>query len=339
MSDQNKTAITKLYHRIILIMGLFSIIPVHAANLPDAQELMQLLDIEQKELASLDQGKIVYFDVAEGDEKELAAGVVIYLPALPSKVMRFFKNKGPASIDTDVTAQGNIPLQAELDSFNGFNIKAGGDEAVNFLQARPGNQFNLSTEEFQSLQFAGYAQSDPALQAYRKILLERWQAYRKNGLKGIPTYDRGNGTEADPGGELRTATLDSKLLVRYFPELYKAWLNYPIALPAGADEQFFWVNRIVEGRPTAILGHRVMLSTGAGEVILSRQFYVGHSYNSNQLSVACLPYRDGSLLFFANRSFTDQVAGIGSSLKHSIGREQMKNAIIKQLTNLRKALK
>ena len=170
-------------------------------------------------------------------------------------------------------------------------------------------------------------------------LRQRWQAYRQNGLKGIATYDRGNGTEANPGGELRTATLDSKVLARYFPTLYKAWLNYPATFPAGADERFFWLNRQVESRPTAILGHRVMLTEGTGEVILSRQFYVGHSYNSNQLSIACLPYRDGSLLFYTNRNFTDQDAGFGSSLKHSIGRDQMRSEIVSRLKNLRKALK
>ncbi|MDO9139331.1 MAG: hypothetical protein Q7U38_03255, partial [Methylobacter sp.] len=63
------------------------------------------------------------------------------------------------------------------------------------------------------------------------------------------------------------------------------------------------------------------------------------SYNSNQLSIACLPYRDGSLIFYANRSFTDQVTGFGSSVKHSIGREQMRGEIVKRLVNLRGLLK
>lgn len=129
------------------------------------------------------------------------------------------------------------------------------------------------------------------------------------------------------------------MLARYFPELYKAWLNYPAALPAGAEETFFWRNRQVESRPTAILVHRIMLTTNAGELILTRQFYAGHSYNSNQLTIACLPYRDGSLVFYANRTFTDQVAGFGSSLKHSIGGEQARSEMTKLLKNMHKSLK
>ena len=325
--------------RMLLIFALSSPFSVFSANLPDSQELIQQLGVSQQDHAKLDQGEIIYFNVAESNEKELAAGAALYLPAAPAKVVGLIKSKGLTSIDTAVTAEGVIPSQATPDAFKGFGFKSGSDEAADFLAATPGSQFNLSTEEFQSLKSANPAQPEAASDAYRKILLQRWQAYRKNGLKGIATYDRGNGSEANPGGELRTATQDSKVLARYFPELYKAWLNYPAALPAGAEETFIWRNRQVESRPTAILLHRILLSTDAGEVILSRQFYAGHSYNSNQLTIACLPYRDGSLVFYANRTFTDQVAGFGSSLKHSVGGEQARSEMAKQLKNLRKAIK
>lgn len=111
-------------------------------------------------------------------------------------------------------------------------------------------------------------------------------------------------------------------------------------MPSGAEEKFFWRNREVQSRPTAILVHRVMLNAGgAGAVILARQFYAGQAYNSNQLMISCLPYLDGSLVFYANRTFTDQVAGAGGSLKHSIGDEQERGEIVKLLKTLRKALK
>lgn len=346
MSDQSATTAKhtvlqklEIGYWIILILVLSSHFSASAANLPDSQELIQQHGIQQKDLASLNKGEIVFFNVAEGDEKELGVGAAIYLPVSPSKVIAFIKSKDLVSIDTEITAESAIPLQATLDSFKGFNLKAGSEEAANFLAAKPGSQFNLSTQEFQTLKTANSAQPDAASEIYRKILLQRWQAYRKNGLKGIAHYDRGDGTEANPGGELRTAALDSKILTHYFPELTKAWLNYPTALPTGVDEKFFWRNRKVEGRPTAILVHRAMLSAGKAEVILSRQFYAGHSYNSNQLIIACLPYRDGSLISYSNRTFTDQVAGMGSNLKHSIGEKQARNEIAKQLKNLRKVFK
>ena len=325
--------------KMLFALTLSVTFPVFAANLPDSEGLIQQLGIQQQDVVKLNQGDVVFFNVTENNEKELAAGAAMYFPAAPSKMIGLIKNKGLASIDTEVIAEGAIPSQATLDAFKGFSFKAGSDEAASFLAAKPGSQFNLSTEEFQALQATSSAQPDAASQAYRKILLQRWQAYRKNGLKGVATYDRGNGTEANPGGELRTATQNSKILARYFPELYKAWLNYPAALPAGAEETFFWRNRNVESRPTAILVHRVMLSNDAGELILSRQFYAGHSYNSNQLTIACLPYLDGSLVTYTNRTFTDQVAGFGSSVKHSVGGQQARGEMTKMLKNARKALK
>ncbi|MCK9620345.1 MAG: hypothetical protein M0R47_07400 [Methylobacter sp.] len=53
---------------------------------------------------NLDQGKIISFDVTEGDEKELVASLVIYLPATPSKIIQFINEKGLEDIDTDVIA-------------------------------------------------------------------------------------------------------------------------------------------------------------------------------------------------------------------------------------------
>ncbi|MBU2571761.1 MAG: hypothetical protein KJ725_17375 [Gammaproteobacteria bacterium] len=335
---QNNQSIKTLFCRLIFVLGLVCIIPAQAEDSSEVTALMGLLGINSKELANLEQGKTVSFDIAENNEKELAAGVVMYIPAKPSKLVQYINEKDLGTIDTDLISQGKIPANATLESFKGFALKAGSGEAKNFMRAQPGSQFNLSIDEFKLLKSIDAVQADVASQSYRRILLERMQSYRKNGLKGIANYDRGDGLTARPAEELRTATLANKVLTRYFPQVYQAWLDYPAAMPAGADEQFFWLNRNVEGRPTAILGHRIMLSSNGAEVMLSRQFYVGHSYNSNQLSIACLPYRDGSLVFYANRSFTDQVAGFGSGLKHSIGREQMRDEIVKRLINLHKAI-
>jgi len=57
----------------------------------------------------------------------------------------------------------------------------------------------------------------------------------KKGLKGIATYDRGDGVEANSGEELFKVTQDGKVPTQYFPELHKALLTYPSPLPTGAD--------------------------------------------------------------------------------------------------------
>lgn len=327
--------------RTILVLSLSGAFPTHAENIPDLQSLIHQFGIQYQSLTSLEQDKTIFFNVAENHEKELAAGVVIYMVVTPDKVIEFIKNNGMASVEVEVTLQDFIPLNATLETFNRFNFEGGSREATNFLAAKSGNQFNLSAQELQTVRSINPIIASPiplASQVYREILWQRWQDYRKKGLKGIAAYDRSAGKTADPAKELLVASLNNKILVNYFPDLYKIWLNYPVALPAGVDEHFFLINRQVESRPTVDLVHRIILTADTGGIILSRQFYVGHSYNSNQLMLICLPFRNGSLVFYVNQTFTDQITGFGSSIKRPVGREQMRRRMDSHLKNLSRAL-
>ncbi|MFA5924439.1 MAG: hypothetical protein WC856_24645 [Methylococcaceae bacterium] len=82
--------------------------------------------------------------------------------------------------------------------------------------------------------------------------------------------------------ELREAAHASAILARYFPALSKAWLDYPKTLPPGASEAFPWVQKNVEGRPETILKHRINMDWNGGFLVLTREFYASHSYNSSQ---------------------------------------------------------
>jgi hypothetical protein len=327
------------------VLLLLSSATTFAASVPTVEDVIASLGLKQDQVANLERGEIVALEIGEATEKELAMGLGIYLPSPPAKLVAYFKSGALASIDPDTVAQGDVYSKSDADAFKRFDFKfKQSDEAKGLLNAAANDRFNLSTDEIQSfapLKKNLAAADNTALiagvtQHYREILLQRWQTYRKGGLSGIAPYAR-HGPEASPAKELRTATISSKLLSRYYPDLYQAWLNYPATLPAGAEEQFSWLNRKVEDRPTAILGHRVLQTSDAGSVILARQFFVGHSYNSSHLIVGCLPYRNGSVVFYAHRTSTDQVAGMGSSLKHSIGREQMKDQMVKNLERLRSA--
>lgn len=323
----------KIWGWIVFVLVLNSTFPAHASKVLYLQELIQQLGISQQDLVSLEAGNIVSFNIAESNEKELAVGAVIYLPAPPSKILEFVKNGNMASVDSEVISQYAIPTHATPNTFKGFSFESE-REAVNFLAGKPGSLFNLSTQELQTLQVINPAQINLASQAYNKILWQRLHAYLKNGLRGIATYDRGAGKKTNPSKELLAATLNNKLLAHHFPELSKAWLNYPAAMPTGTDERFYLINRQVEGRPTAILMHRVILNIEAGGIILSRQFYVGHSYNSSQFTIGCLSYRNGSLLFYISRTFTDQITGFGSGLKRVVGRGQKQRRMVGYLRNL-----
>lgn len=330
----------------LLVQMLLSFATESAASMLTAKNVMTLLKLEQSQIADLDLGKIIAFEVREEAKKELAMGLGMYLPSPPVQLVVFFKRGDFATIDPDVSALGEISPQSGIDAFKGFAFTPEqSNEARNLLVAATGDQFNLSAEEISS--FAPLREKlidadEAALvkgvsQHYQRILWQRWQAYRKQGLAGIAPYARGR-TEANPAKELRAAAASSELLAYFSPALQEAWLSYPGQLPDGAEERFFWLNREVNGRPTAILSHRILLTSGEATAIITRQFFVGHSYNSSHLVVVCLPYRDGTAVFYTHRTYTDQVTGMGKALKRSIGREQMKKQMIKNLERLRAAV-
>ena len=242
------------------------------------------------------------------------------------------------SIDTDIIAYGYLPESARVADLNGLVFsKKQEDEAESFLQAEAGDEFNLSSEEFQSLRHIegnGKELRVTAAQQYRAFLLQRLQAYKRDGLRGVAPYDR-DGSQSDAASELHEFAISNSVLAQYFPDLYVAWLNYPAKLPKDTEEKYLWFNLRVEDRPTPILTHRIMQTTPKGVVVLARQFYVGHSYNASQLTIGCFPYRNGVILFYARRMSTDRVAGIGSGLKHSIGRERMRGEILKRMQRLK----
>ncbi len=316
-----------------------------AASIPTADAIFTMLKLDRDKVADLERGKIVPFETGEATtQKEFMMGLSMYFPSPPAKLAAFFKRKDLATVDQDVSALGEIFPQSGIDAFKGFIFThEQSNEARNLLAVTAGDQFNLSAKEidsFASLREKLTDADEAALvasvsQHYQQILWQRWQAYSKQGLAGLAPYvrKRANVNLAD---ELRIAAANSKLLAHFSPALQKIWLNYPTQLPADTEERFFWLNRQVQNRPTAILNHRIVLTTDAALVIITRQFFVGHSYNSSHLILGCLPYGNGSILFYTHRTSTDQVQG--NSLKRSIGRQRIKEQMIRNLQGLRTVL-
>jgi len=209
--------------------------------------------------------------------------------------------------------------------------------AQDLLNAEPGDEFNLSAHEIDSfktlkktLKRTPYRPiRDEVEQHYREILFKRFKAYRRGGTNAIASYSREESLDSKPSLELREAANASAILARYFPALSKAWLDYPKTLPPGAVEVFPWVEKNVEGRSAVILRHRVNINWNGGVLVLTREFYAPHSYNSSQWITGCLPYRDGTVIFQQVRSYTDQVAGVASDVKHIAGRELLKDKMLK----------
>ena len=77
------------------------------------------------------------------------------------------------------------------------------------------------------------------------------------------------------------------------------------------------------------------MPAGDGYILSDRHYYVSRSHNAIQMVAAVLPAKEGAIIFYSNRTSTDQVAGFGSSAKHSIGRKIMAKQIASLFEELR----
>jgi hypothetical protein len=329
-----------IYYLICLVF--FSI--ATADSISSSSEVLALAGFPLHKIGQLDQGEIITHEIPETSDKELAMSVAIYMAVPLEKVIDYMRNVNLLAIDSDVTAYGSLPRNANSNDFRGFAFSPKQmEEVTDLLNTGESERFNLSSQEISgfSALHASLTNADEknlaknVTQKYREILQQRWQAYKNNGLKGIADYSREEGATS-PAAELSNSVENCKVLNRYFPELFYSWINYPASLPSGVEEYFYWINRTVENRPTAILAHSILQTTSTGALIVGRQFYVGHSYNSSHLCVGMLPYRDGTLVYYVESTSTDQVVGVASGLRHIIGREQLKDQMIRHLEKLSK---
>ena len=321
-------------------LGIFLLAQLAFAGQPAPAEVFHLLDMSGETVNDLAQGKPVGYALDEGSADEIAVGVAHYLPMPSAKVAERLRQDDPDTMDVEVSAHGGLTVSAGVHQFGGFQLPK--DEAQALLEAAPGEEFNLSAPEIERLRSLKGIPHKGVLgeveRRYREVLYQRFEAYHHGGAAALAGYAREDALDSSPGLELRQAASESKLLAHYLPDLHKAWLNYPQTLPKGAEEDYLWVSKTVEGRPAVILRHRVKTDWGGCALVLTREFYAAHSYNSSQWLTGCLPWRDGTVVFQQVRTFTDQVAGVGSEAKHFIGRELLKDKMLKSLERLRAVL-
>merc|ERR1740121_464050 len=132
-----------------------------------------------------------------------------------------------------------------------------------YQKAAPGSDLNLSKDEIARFQKCKTHAEVEAL--LRQVLLERFRAYKKSGLKGIAPYARSK-KEFSPGDELGAQMRAGKLLPKHAPTFHKYATDYPAGRPEGVEESFFWVNSTIDDKPTVALVHRFGMPQDGGYV-------------------------------------------------------------------------
>ena len=304
------------------------------ASIPTQGNVARALGFSDSEIQQIEAGKIVSKDLKEGSDKELAGVVAAFFTQPLSELAE--KTLDGKFLESDPNMEVRVwePDASTGSDFAAFSLGANdGAEIRRFQNASKGGQFNLSAAEIEAFRKAGDAGAvNGELQA---MLKARYEAYRRDGLKGISAYARGGGKTVSPGEELAQA-INEALPGDHLPNYRKALLNYPADPLPGMKERFYLYRQQVEDRPTFILAHRTSAQSTNAAVLTEEEYYVGHSYNCNFVIAAGFTVQGGTLVFYMNRTFTDQVGGFGGGLKHGIGRSQMLSSVAATLDNVRK---
>lgn len=227
-------------------------------------------------------GELLTDTVESGSERELTARFAALVRA-PAKSFRkvFIDVSKKKESDPSVIDLGLIEEES-LQQFDGVKLEPKKDAmAKAYLNASPGSDVNLSQEEIDA--FNNLTSTDEVEKQFRSMLLERYRAYRKDGLGGIPPYRRSGGKDYYPHEELERKVQLAKVIKKEAPHFHRHLSEYPHNKPEGLEESFSWMNFEVDGKPTVSLVHRMGLLDGDVYVFSERHFYVSRSHNCIQV--------------------------------------------------------
>lgn len=299
---------------------------------PSTEEVIERLGYSPEQVEALKRGEIVAIDLERDRGDQLIAAVAARVEAPLAELAANARKGLNIQRDPGVIAAGAIAEPAHDYGFEKLAFEASDSAEIGrFLAVRPGDTFNLSSEEISSLQKAldGVKAGDEAAAnkvsaAYREILKGRLKAYLKDGLAGIAPYDHGSNSFS-PAEELKAVDQRAEpFLSKYFPAFKQALLDFPAGQSPDISSRFYWIKREVEGRPAVILAHQLVQESGDFLLMTQRQFYVGHTYDSLQVVALGLPIEGGTAVFYVNTAFTDKITGFLSGIARSVGQDRMK---------------
>jgi hypothetical protein len=323
---------------IVLLAALTTFPLAPAADTSSAADVQDGLQIPVDQRRRIARGEIVAYPLSENSEREIAAGLVMVVAAPAGQIAQYLASGQLLANDATIGEFGQVPSEVASRMVGPGFASSERDEAQSLLDASPGTKFNLSGAEITTLHAAKSSAGNVveiASGSYGRLLSERVQSYRQRGLEGIAPYARSGGANTDPTVELRLAIADIERIGRAGAELHEALRHYPADQPSQLASQVYWVKRRVQRRPHLSLLHRIVTTSGGPVIHLERYFYSPHSFNSMVILTGSLAYEEGTMVFVATRVSTDEVLGVGSQLKRTVARGQVRDEMRARFEKLR----
>jgi len=313
---------------ILAVVGTLALVGLlglagRAAAQPSATQVLTDAGFSAADIQQVLNGQFVTGNVTAVSDRDLSLAMAFVVKTSPDALSRQIMAHNLIGSDPQIQTWGAFKDAGSLADLSKLQVTSAAAQA--FLNAKPGESLNLAPNEIAAFSaLKGNANPQQAVQAQlRSMLLARFQAYQAWGLTGIAPYARGGDRQGDVAGELRKITEATRLLQKYMPAFQAVLLDYPKATVPELQQSFFWVRYDISGAPTYVLTQVLAAPIGDARVVAQRQYYVSTGYNAGQAVAGLLPVQEGTLVAYATHVFTDQVGGLGSSMKQSIGRRMM----------------
>jgi hypothetical protein len=308
-------------------------------------EVLKEAGFSDSAIADVKAGKLHYggsLDAAS--DKELSVKLAFHVQGKIENIkLVFMRLPAKKKYDPMVGALGMIATDGGDGSLEDFaDLKLSPNEATMdklYTNAAPGSDLNLSKDEIEMFKKLGKKPTHEEIEnCLRKILLERFRAYKKSGLAGIEPYARSK-KEFSAGEELKNQILQGPILKKRAPVFHKYLLDYPANKPEEVEDSFFWLNSIIDDKPTIALVHRCGMPQSGGYVYMERHFYLSRSHNCLQgIGAAMSIGDDETVVLYATRTSTDQISGFGAAAKRTIGNKVMAGRQAENFERARKVL-
>ena len=319
-------------HRTAILCSLLLAGSVAYATDPplSLESIGDAFGISEGDVEALRKGKRVGGDLSLAADNELALSVGLRTTATPADLWTYQVKGRTFEVDPTIAQYGLIGDNAASSL---ATLTLPDVEIERLAKAEPGSDINLSTVEIESLQKIAASTTEPGarrdalLNGFRRILQGRVEAYRKGGLDAVVPYDRGKDKCGAPAVELEHALGELRATQKLAPRVYEAIANYPHSSLEGVKSDLYWIVHAAEDEVLVTLSHRVYAQQNDHTMFIDHRYYVNHTANSMQVVMVAVPAETGSIVFYANRTYTDLVAGMLGKIARGIGRTIMRSEI------------
>ncbi len=120
---------------------------------PTADDIMKALPISDSKKEDVLNGEVVKWTTTEAGERELAVGIIMLMKAKPEKAAQLFRGAQGYKLTEAITAHGSISGKGTEADFSNMVLEPNGaKEAGRYLDAEPGEDFNLDKQEIAAFQ-------------------------------------------------------------------------------------------------------------------------------------------------------------------------------------------